>query len=244
LLNGSQTLLISDLHLTARRPEVAAIFLRFLAGRARSARALYILGDLFDYWAGDDDLDDPFNAEICAALADLAAAGTRAFFMPGNRDFLASERFGVASRLTFLDDPMVVQLAGVPTLLMHGDTLCTDDTDYIAFRAVARSPVWQAGILAKPLAERKILLESLRAQSEAAKQEKDEVIMDANAEAITAAFRRHHVTRMIHGHTHRRARHDHLVDGRKCERWVLGDWHERGNALAVGPDSCRWLEFD
>lgn len=244
MLNGNLTLLVSDLHLTARRPETTAIFLRFLASRARGARALYILGDLFDYWAGDDDLDDPFNAEICAALADLDAAGTRAFFMPGNRDFLASERFGAASRLTFLDDPKVIQLAGVPTLLMHGDTLCTDDTDYIAFRAVARSPVWQAGILAKPLAERKTLLESLRAQSEAAKQDKDEVIMDANAEAIANAFRRHHVTRMIHGHTHRRARHEHLVDGRKCERWVLGDWYERGNALAVGPDGCRWLDFD
>jgi UDP-2,3-diacylglucosamine hydrolase len=244
LLKPGLTLLVSDLHLSVRRPETTALFLRFLAGPARTAPTLYILGDLFDYWAGDDDLDDPFNARIVGALAKLAGAGTQTFFMPGNRDFLAGQQFGVSSRLTFLEDPTVVDLAGTPTLLMHGDTLCTDDTDYIVFRTMARSPQWQAGVLAKPLAERKLLLDSLRAQSEAAKQTKDYETMDANAGAIVEAFRRHGVRRLIHGHTHRRARHEHLVDGRKCERWVLGDWHERGNALAVGSDGCRWLEID
>ncbi|MBI5785960.1 MAG: UDP-2,3-diacylglucosamine diphosphatase [Rhodocyclales bacterium] len=238
------SLFVSDLHLTARRPETAALFQRFLAGPARAARTLYILGDLFDYWAGDDDLGEPFNAETCAALAEFAAGGTRTLFMPGNRDFLAGAPFGVASRLTFLADPTVVDLAGVPTLLMHGDTLCTDDTDYLAFRAVARTPQWRADMLARPLAERKAMLDVLRARSEAAKQGKDYDVMDANAVAVAEAFRRHGVRRLIHGHTHRQARHEHLVDGRACERWVLGAWHDSGNALAVDGHGCRWLAID
>lgn len=244
MLNDDLTLFVSDLHLTARRPETAALFLRFLAGPARTARTLYILGDLFDYWAGDDDLGDPFNAGICTALAELAAGGTQIFFMAGNRDFLAGRQFGVSSRLTFVDDPTVVGLAGMPTLLMHGDTLCTDDTDYLAFRAVARSPQWRADVLAKPLTERKALLDMLRARSETAKQGKGYDVMDANAGAVADAFRRHDVRRLIHGHTHRQARHDHLVDDRACERWVLGDWHEHGNALAVDAAGCRWLTID
>lgn len=244
MLNAALTLFVSDLHLTARRPETADLFQRFLAGQARDAQALYILGDLFDYWAGDDDLGDPFNARICTALADLAGKGTRIFFMAGNRDFLAGEQFGVSSRLTFLDDPTVIDLAGTPTLLMHGDTLCTDDTDYLAFRAVARAPQWRADMLAKPLAERKAMLDVLRARSEAAKQGKDYDVMDANGEAVVQAFRHHGVCRLIHGHTHRQARHEHLVDGRACERWVLGDWHARGNALAVDADGCRWISVN
>lgn len=241
MLNHDLSLFVSDLHLSARRPETAALFLRFLAGPARTARTLYILGDLFDYWAGDDDLGDPFNAGICTALADLAAGGTQTFFMAGNRDFLAGRQFGAASRLTFVDDPTVIELAGTPTLLMHGDTLCTDDTDYLAFRALARTPRWRADMLAKPLAERKAALDVLRERSEAAKQGKDYEVMDANAEAVAEAFRTHHLSRIIHGHTHRQARHEHLVDGRSCERWVLGDWHASGNALAVDAAGCRWL---
>jgi UDP-2,3-diacylglucosamine hydrolase len=237
------TLFVSDLHLTERRPETAELFLRFLAGPARAARALYILGDLFDYWAGDDDLADPFNARICTALAALADAGTPTFFMAGNRDFLAGQQLAVPSRLTFIDDPTVIDIGGTPTLLMHGDTLCTDDADYLAFRTVARTPQWRADMLAKPLAERKAMLDALRAQSESAKQSKDYDVMDANADAIAAAFRRYHVTRMIHGHTHRRAQHEHSVDGRACQRWVLGDWHANGNALAVDATGCRWLSF-
>jgi UDP-2,3-diacylglucosamine hydrolase len=243
LLNDSPTLLISDLHLTPCRPHIAALFQRFLARGAGNAQTLYILGDLFDTWAGDDDLADPFNAEICAALANLAATGTKIFFMAGNRDILAADQFAAAARLTCIKDPTVVTLAGVPTLLMHGDTLCTGDTDYLAFRAAARSPAYQAAFLAKPLAERKALLASMRAQSEAAKQKKDEAIMDADADAIAAAFRQHPVTRIIHGHTHRQARHEHLVDDQKRERWVLGDWHEHGNALTIDRNGCRWLDI-
>ena len=234
-------LFVSDLHLSACRPETANLFLRFLAGPARDAGCLYILGDLFDAWAGDDDLGDAFNSRISAALADLAGAGTQVFFMAGNRDFLAGPQLGVSSRLTFIDDPTVVDIAGTPTLLMHGDTLCTDDADYQNFRAVVRAPAWQKEFLALPLAERKARIEGLRELSETAKGGKAYALMDTNADAVADAFRRHGVTRMIHGHTHRQARHDHVVDGRACERWVLGDWHATGNALAVDTTGCRWL---
>jgi UDP-2,3-diacylglucosamine hydrolase len=232
------TLFVSDLHLSARRPETTDLFLRFLAGPAHDAGALYILGDLFDYWAGDDDLADPFNRRICDALAAIDA---RKFFLPGNRDFLAGAEFGVSSRLTFIDDSTVIDIAGTPTLLLHGDTLCTDDTDYQAFRATVRTPAWREEFLALPLAERKRKIEALRERSEDSKRAKAYDLMDTNANAVTEAFRRHGVTRMIHGHTHRQARHEHIVDGRVRERWVLGDWHASGNALAVDTNGCRWL---
>lgn len=236
------TLFVSDLHLSARRPETASLFIRFLAGPARTAPALYILGDLFDAWAGDDDLVDPFNARISAALADLAKAGSSLFFLPGNRDFLAGQQLAVSSRLTFIGDETVIDLNGTPTLLLHGDTLCTDDADYQRFRAMVRTPEWQQQFLAQPLAQRKAKVEELRAMSETAKGDKAYELMDANADAIADAFRRHDVRRIIHGHTHRQARHDHRVDGHACERWVLGDWHHNsGNALAVDATGCRWL---
>jgi UDP-2,3-diacylglucosamine hydrolase len=234
------SLLVSDLHLSARRPETVDLFLRFLGGPARDAGALYILGDLFDYWAGDDDLDDPFNQRICAGLAALAA---RKFFLPGNRDFLVGEKFGVASRLTFIDEPAVIDITGTPTLLLHGDTLCTDDADYQAFRTLVRTPQWRSEFLALPHAERKATIEALRNRSETEKRIKAYDLMDTNAGAVAEAFHRHGVSRMIHGHTHRQARHEHIVDGRICERWVLGDWGASGNALAVDAAGCRWLRI-
>jgi UDP-2,3-diacylglucosamine hydrolase len=235
------TLFVSDLHLCARRPETVELFLHLLAGPARDAGALYILGDLFDYWAGDDDLGDPFNRRIADALTALA---TPKFFLPGNRDFLIGAQFGVASRLTLIADETVLDLAGQPTLLLHGDTLCTDDLDYQAARKVLRSAEWRRDLLALPLAERKRKIEGLREQSETAKGGKSHEIMDANADAVAEAFRERDVTRMIHGHTHRQARHEHLVDGRSCERWVLGDWGAQGNALAVDSSGCRWLTIE
>lgn len=240
----SLALFVSDLHLTARRPEAASLFISFLGGPARNAGSLYILGDLFDAWAGDDDLVDPFNARISTALADLAKAGTALFFLPGNRDFLAGQQLAVSSRLTFIDDETVIDLAGTPTLLLHGDTLCTDDADYQRFRAMVRTPEWQRQFLALPLTQRKAKVEELRAMSETAKGDKAYELMDANADAIADAFRRHGVRRIIHGHTHRRARHEHNIDGQARERWVLGDWHDAlGNALAVDAAGCRWLNI-
>lgn len=228
------TLLVSDLHLSARRPETADLFLAFLAGPARDAGAFYVLGDLFDYWAGDDDLADPFNRRICDALAALSASGTRSHFLRGNRDFLAGSAFTAATGMTLLPDLSVQEIDGQPTLLLHGDTLCTDDVGYQAFRATVRADEWQRDFLARPLAERRASIEQLRQRSEAEKQAKPDDLMDTNAEAVAAAFRHHDVCRMIHGHTHRQAHHRHPVNGHDCQRWVLGDWSRAGNCLRCG----------
>lgn len=210
---------------------MTALFLDFLQGPARNAEALFILGDLFEYWAGDDD-PDPFNGEICAALHALSASGTPIHFMSGNRDLLIERGFAASSGAMLIDEPQVLPIAGAPTLLLHGDVLCTDDADYQRYRAMVRDPLFRRSFLAKPLAERKAFIGELRQRSENEKQTKSAQIMDANAEAVVEAFRRHDLSRMIHGHTHRQARHIHEVDGRTCERWVLGDWNSHaGNFL-------------
>ena len=230
------TLFVSDLHLCARRPETVELFLHLLAGPARDAGALYILGDLFDYWAGDDDLGDPFNRRIADALTALA---TPKFFLPGNRDFLIGAQFGVASRLTLIDDETVLDLAGQPTLLLHGDTLCTDDLAYQEFRAKVRDPVRQRRFLALPYLARRALVELIRIKSRRATARKSETIMDVNADAVAAAFAQHRVDRMIHGHTHRPARHAVAGLGRDAERWVLPDWYDAGGYLAVDASGAR-----
>lgn len=235
-------LFISDLHLHPSRPQTARLFEAFLGGPAKEARILYILGDLFDAWAGDDDIADGFNAGICAALKSLAAV-TPIAFLPGNRDFLAGSGFAAASGATLLADETVVDIAGTPTLLLHGDTLCTDDLEYQAFRATVRSGQWQRDFLAHPLAARKAEIESLRERSERKKCVKPAALMDTNAAAVSDAFRRHNVARVIHGHTHRRACHEIQIDGHPGTRWVLGDWHADGNALACDASGCRWLAF-
>lgn len=235
-------LFVSDLHLSARRPETAALFAAFLAGPARETDTLYILGDLFDYWLGDDDLDDPFARCVCATLAALADSGTAIWFLPGNRDFLAGDDFAAACGMHFLTEPSVRNIAGEPTLLLHGDTLCTDDLDYQSFRATVRSPIWRRNFLAQPLAARRQYVEGLRERSEAEKRTKPYGLMDANTDAVAEAFRRHNVTSMIHGHTHRQARHELDVNGRHCRRWVLGEWGAIGNALVCDVQGCRWLQ--
>jgi UDP-2,3-diacylglucosamine hydrolase len=232
---------VSDLHLSPQRPEATERFRRFLAGPARAAGEFYILGDLFDYWAGDDDLAEPGHRGVCAALAGLPAYKA---FLPGNRDFLVGEDFAAATGLELLHEPLVRCIAGIPTLLLHGDTLCTDDADYLAFRATVRMPAWRTAFLARPLAERRREIEALRARSEAEKQVKPMAVMDANEAAVATAFREHGVSHMIHGHTHRQAVHDLQVDGRPCRRWVLGDWGdqgERANALACEDGGWHWL---
>jgi UDP-2,3-diacylglucosamine hydrolase len=235
------SLFVSDLHLTARRPRTADLFLQFLSGPARQADALYILGDLFDYWVGDDNLSDGFGRRICDALAALAKFGTAIFFLPGNRDFLVGEDFAAASGLTILGDPTVCDVAGRPTLILHGDTLCTDDTDYQRFRATVHTESWRRDFLALSVSARHAQVDALRARSETEKQTKPHCLMDVNSEAVANAFRNHAVTRMIHGHTHRQAVHEHVVDGRICRRWVLGEWESTGNALACDGSGCRWI---
>ena len=245
LMPGSDmhSLFISDLHLCPTRPVINALFARFIQNTAPHAEALYILGDFFEYWAGDDDLDYPFHMAVAQQLAKLAQTGTRIFFMHGNRDFLISKDFLRATSATWLPDPALIDLYGQPTLLMHGDTLCSDDVAYQAFRTQVRSPEWQRAFLAMPLAARKARIEALRKQSEQAKSTKPAEIMDTNAGTVAAALRAHGYPCLIHGHTHRPARHVHAVDGKVCERWVLPDWYETGGYLRCDAAGCEALTF-
>lgn len=217
---------------------MAAAFTRLLRTDARRAQRFFILGDMFDYWIGDDDLADPFHAEVAAELAALAQSGCRVLFMPGNRDFLLGERFADAAKLDILADPSIVELAGTPTLLLHGDTLCMDDVDYQAFRAKVHAQSWQQQFLRQSLEERRRIALELRADSESSQREKSTEIMDVAARAVEQAFRTSGCTRMIHGHTHRPARHEHYIDGRLCERWVLADWYQRGSYLRCDASGC------
>jgi UDP-2,3-diacylglucosamine hydrolase len=233
------TLFISDLHLApAYRASVAA-FQRFAAGPAREAAAVYVLGDLFDWWVGDDQLRSRFFRRIGEALRGIADAGVPVHVARGNRDFLIGERFAKAVGATLLDEHTVTAVAGVETLLTHGDELCTDDVAYQRFRARTRSEAWQHSILRKPYLVRRGIAAALRLGSRRATASKDESIMDVNAATVADAFRVHGVTRMIHGHTHRPGRHVHLVDGIERERLVLAAWHGEGRYLAVGEDGVQ-----
>jgi len=226
------TLFLSDLHLADAQPGITRQFLDFLRGPAREAQAIYILGDLFEYWAGDDDLDDALNREVAAALREVTDHGVKIAFMAGNRDFLVGKDFAHRSGVALLGEAVVVDVEGTPTLLMHGDTLYIDDVAYMQFRNMVRKPAYIAQFLSQPLAARKAQIAAIRARSEADKQVKAAAIMDVNQEAVEAAFRAHGVSTMIHGHTHRPADHEHRVDGNRCTRIVLSDWHaSRGEYL-------------
>lgn len=232
------TLFISDLHLAPERPQTTGQFLRFIRETASAASALYILGDLFEYWVGDDDIEDPLNGTVSAALSALAGRGTKVFLMRGNRDVLLGAAFASRCQAALLDDPVPVNLHGTPTLLSHGDALCTDDVDYQRFRVYARDPDNQQKFLAQPLAARREQMRGMRAQSEASKQRKSDAIMDVAPAAVDALLREHGYPRLIHGHTHRPARHVHAVDGHNCERWVLSDWYETGGYLRCDDKGC------
>jgi len=243
----ARALFISDLHLAGERPEVCERFYRFLREEAHGCAALYVLGDLFEAWLGDDELDDqeggPLAAEVARALRQLSDAGSLIAVMHGNRDFLLSARFCSAAGATLLSDPVVMQVAGERVLLTHGDTLCTDDHDYQRWRSVARSDQWQKEFLAQPLAGRRKASRALREKSKEVIAAKAAEIMDVNADAVRGAFRRYGVRRLIHGHTHRPAKHELNVDGRPCERWVLPDWYGRGGYLLVDDTGPRLVSF-
>jgi len=236
------SLFISDLHLTEERPEANERFIGFLEDKARGADALYILGDFFEYWIGDDDIAEPFNAVVAGLLRDLSRK-QKLYLMHGNRDFLIGERFCAATGAQLLQDPTVAEIEGVKTLLMHGDTLCTDDVDYQAWRRTARNPAFQADFLSKSLPERRRLILQMREKSKEVVQGKPAEIMDVNGDAVREVLRRHDVRRLIHGHTHRPGRHAIEVDGRRCERWVLPDWYGRGGYIEVGRAGPRLVRF-
>ncbi|MDR0576097.1 MAG: UDP-2,3-diacylglucosamine diphosphatase [Candidatus Accumulibacter sp.] len=227
---------LSDLHLTPDAPGVARLFFDYLAGEARDASRIFILGDLFETWPGDDALDDPdddFGRDVAGRLRALADGGVALFVQHGNRDFLLGERFAERSGVALIPDPHALSLPGARFVLAHGDALCVDDPDYQTFRARVRAPQWRDAFLGRPLAERKAIAAEMRRQSEAAKLQKTSRVMDLNAAATDDFLRRQGHATMIHGHTHRPGQHDHLVDGVRVKRWVLADWREdRGEYLA------------
>ena len=208
-----------------------AAFEAFCAGPARAAAGLYVLGDLFDQWVGDDQLREPMAARVATALRGVADAGVPVGIIVGNRDFLLGRRFAEATAATLLPEQIVVDIAGVPTLLMHGDEMCTSDLAYQRFRRVSHDWKWQRTFLALPYTVRHGIAKWLRRKSRAATAAKPEVILDVEPGAVEAAFRTAKVARIIHGHTHRPAHHRLVVDGRDCERYVLADWYDHASCL-------------
>ncbi|MHA7853017.1 UDP-2,3-diacylglucosamine diphosphatase [Marinobacter alkaliphilus] len=228
------TLFISDLHLEESRPDITDAFLTFLREKAAGVEQLYILGDFFEAWIGDDERT-PLQEQIAAALKQLSDSGTAIFLMHGNRDFLIGEDFCHRAGATLLDDPTVIDLYGTPTLLLHGDSLCTADVEYQKFRTNMRNPQMQKMMLARPLEDRQQMAKQLRALSMAKNQGKAEDIMDVTPEEVVKELEAHGVQLMIHGHTHRPAVHELEANGKPARRIVLGDWHSHLWWLEVQP---------
>ena len=224
------TLFISDLHLEAARPDIAEQFQKFLETEALSADALYILGDLFESWVGDDDPNAHY-AEIKRSLRTLVDHKVPVYFMHGNRDFMIGQDFANEIGLTMLPDPFLADIHGTQVLLSHGDAMCTDDVQYQAIRQLTRDPEWQNMMLQKSLAERQAFAAQARAASLAHGKTIDARISDVNDDSVAEMFREHSVSTMLHGHTHRPAVHNIEVDGTACTRIVLGDWYEQGSVL-------------
>ncbi|HXS72484.1 MAG TPA: UDP-2,3-diacylglucosamine diphosphatase [Rhodanobacteraceae bacterium] len=226
------TIFISDLHLDAERPHIVELFEQFVRGEARQADALYILGDLFEAYIGDDD-DAPLPARVAGALKALSESGVPVHFIAGNRDFLLGEDYASRAGMTLLDDGTVVDLHGTPTLLLHGDTLCTDDPAYQTFRAQVRDPVWQRMFLSQSLGARRAFAAKARDASRTHTSRADLAIMDVNQTAVERALLKAGVKRMIHGHTHRPAIHHFKLNGADAQRIVLGDWYSQGSLLQL-----------
>lgn len=227
-------LFVSDVHLDESLPKTTQAFLDFLEHQAVHCRQLYLLGDLFEYWAGDDDIDSSYNQHVIHKLKLVSDSGVEIFWMPGNRDFLVSEGFAKATGAALLADPHTTTIAGNRIVLTHGDAQCTDDTAYMAFRAQVREPQWQHDFLAMPLMQRKAIIAGMRDQSRAAQRTKSYDIMDVNQAAITSLFASTGADILIHGHTHRPARHEQDHDGQMKLRYVLPDWDADADAARGG----------
>lgn len=228
------TLFISDLHLESDRPEISEQFLAFLDGEARGAEALYILGDLFEVWLGDDD-PNPYYLDMKLALRALSIAEVPVFFMHGNRDFMIGQQFAADTGITILDDPTVVNIYGRNVLLSHGDALCTDDVQYQQVRTMTRDPQWQSMMLAKSIEERIAFAVQAREQSIARGESINAEITDVNQDAVVAMLRKYRVDTMLHGHTHRPAVHDIDLGSSTATRIVMGDWYEQGSVVRWDP---------
>ena len=224
---------LSDLHLCDERPQISALFVDFLNGPALKAQAVYILGDLLEYWVGDDTLtrDSP---GFVSALRTLTDHGVPTYLMHGNRDFLLGAQFAATTGCQLIEDPTIISLFGTPTLLMHGDTLCTDDVAYQNMRAQVRDKQWQQQVLAQSWEQRVALAQHYRGESQKQTRAKPEYITDVNQQAVENAMRTANVTRLIHGHTHRSAVHEFMLDDQPAQRIVLPDWYENGGVLKWG----------
>ena len=228
------TLFISDLHLDDQRPETTVLLQEFLLDEAVSADALYILGDLFEFWLGDD-VPSQSSVAVADALSRISGSGVPCYFMHGNRDFLLQEAYAKQAGVKLLPEEHVIDLYGEWVLLMHGDSLCTDDIAYQQLRKLVRNPAWQQETLSKTPQERLQMALQLRDASAEHKGNEDMNIMDVNHDEVIRAFERHDVLRMIHGHTHRPATHDLEINGQNAQRIVLGDWYTQGSVLRVQP---------
>jgi len=236
------TLFIADLHLSTEEPAITAGFLRLLEGEARTAEALYILGDLFEAWIGDDD-PNPLHAAIAAAIRALVESGVPCYFIHGNRDFLIGKRFARQSGMMLLPAEKVLTLYGERVLIMHGDTLCTDDVGYQRFRAKVQQRWLQTLFLSLPLFIRQRIAAKMRAGSKASNQTKSDAIMDVNQQAVSEVMHQHHVRHLIHGHTHRPAIHDLQIEGHPARRYVLGAWHQEGSMIKASENGIELLFF-
>ena len=241
---GAPTLFVSDLHLSPARPAPLAAFHAFARGPARDASALYVLGDLFDWWIGDEQLDDAYATAIAGSLRAVSDAGVALHVARGNRDFLLGERFARETGARLMREQEVIVLDGERTLLTHGDELCTGDAEYQAYRARIRSPQSVRRLLALPPVARRGIAWWLRRKSRSATALKPESITDVSPAAVEGAFRAHDAMRIIHGHTHRPARHHSVVDASPRERIVLADWHDRGHVLEAGHDGLRAYDIE
>jgi UDP-2,3-diacylglucosamine hydrolase len=232
------TLFVSDLHLDPARPQITRLFLEVLDTIGRDADAVYILGDLFEIWLGDDD-DNPVGTLVMEGLGACVASGTPVHLLRGNRDFLIGERFAARTGCSLLDDPARIDLYGSPVLLMHGDLLCTDDVEYQAFRSAVRDPRWQQAFLREPLQARRDAAQALRMRSRASGRGKPDTITDVNPDTVVRHMADHGVQLLIHGHTHRPGMHIFEIAGKTARRLVLGDWYRQGNMLECTPQGCR-----
>lgn len=238
----SRILFISDLHLSPDLPRLTQGFFSFLE-HARGADALYVLGDLFEAWVGDDHRDD-YNNAVIAAFRALSDSGTRLFFIHGNRDFLLGQSFAADTGGTLLPDSEVIDLQGQPLLIMHGDQLCTRDEKYMAFRAQSRDPVWQQALLDKPLDQRLMIASMWRMQSKTMSSNKPENIMDVTPEDVVRVLQEAGAATLLHGHTHRPAVHDITVNGEPARRLVLGDWREEAGEAVTGVADANGLHLE
>lgn len=238
----AHSLFISDLHLDHSRPAVNQAFVHFLRTQASQAERLFILGDLFEYWAGDDDSDA--HQELILAMSALQQQGCQLFLMHGNRDFLMGESFARQCHATLLPDPCPLVLYQHRVVLSHGDALCTDDVAYQRFRQQVRQADWQQQFLAQTLSHRKQQIAALREQSELAKQNKSVAIMDVNETAVEQLLVAHdYPSLLIHGHTHRPAVHDYHLHAHDCQRVVLGDWYEQARYLRLDASGHQILSW-